>query len=387
MIDIVGLNCCGCTACNNICNSGCISMVANDEGFLYPSVDYNKCINCGLCETVCPVLNKKNEESGFYKDTRKTYSAVSVDRNSLKSSSSGGVFSVLAEETLKQDGCVFGASFSDCFRNVEHKCIDDVRELEQLKGSKYLQSDLKNSFSLCKKHLEKGKKVLFSGVPCQIAGLKKYLGKDYSNLVCVEVICHGVPSPLVWQKYLDAIESKLGKTESVTFRDKSAGWDSFGMKIQSSDGKELIEIHQANSYMAVFLKNLALRESCYVCPAKGENSCADMTLGDFWGLTSAYPEFYDDGGVSVVVIHTSKGQKMIENVSDRLVLHETDLNKSLEDNWIIYRSVSRPRERDVFYHDLKHKSWEKIERKYLEHPSFKEQIYSFLRRVKRATIG
>ena len=387
MIDTVGKKCCGCTACSSICPQGSITMTANEEGFLYPSINYDSCVKCGRCETVCPVLNRRSAEDIFYKKAPRTYAAVTLDRGSLESSSSGGVFSVLAEETLNAGGFVFGAAFSHDYRTVKHICVDRMEGLTAVKGSKYLQSDLGNCFSLCKQYLTDGKDVLFSGVPCQIAGLKKYIGNDYEKLTCVEVICHGTPSASVWQKYLDYVEKKQGKTKNVSFRDKTVNWDSFGMRIESENGETLSEIHQANTYMGVFLRNFALRESCYECPAKGDNTCADITLGDFWGLQSAYPDYYDEKGVSVVVVHTEKAQQAMNKIADRLTIHETDPVKSLDDNWIIYRPVSRPDGRNRFYQDLQKRSWKKITDLYLDDRGMVERGIDFLRMIKRSVFG
>ncbi len=358
-------------------------MTASDEGFLYPSIDKDRCVKCNMCENVCPVLNRVREEDEFYRETPKTYAAISLDRKSLENSSSGGVFTALAEETLNRGGYVFGAAFSDDFRKIKHIGVSSVRDLEKLKGSKYLQSDLGDSFSECRRYLEEGKEVLFSGVPCQIAGLKRYLDKDYNGLICIEVICHGTPSEKVWQKYLDHIEAKQGTTKNASFRDKKINWDCFGMRIESVKGDVFSETHQENTYMGVFLRNFALRESCYICPAKGDNTCADMTLGDFWGLHEAYPDYYDEKGVSVVVVHTEKGQKALSDIAGKLILHETDPIKSLKDNWIIYRPVSRPEERDGFYPDLRNRSWRRIVSKYLDNRGMMQRSIDFLRRVKR----
>ncbi|MDO5137255.1 MAG: Coenzyme F420 hydrogenase/dehydrogenase, beta subunit C-terminal domain [Oscillospiraceae bacterium] len=387
MINTVGKRCCGCAACSNTCPQTCISMVANEEGFNYPSINYDCCIQCGMCDVVCPALNRKSVEDVFYKNPIKTYAAVSLDRESLENSSSGGVFSVLAEDVLSKGGYVFGAAFSEDFYTVNHIGIDKVEKLGELQGSKYLQSEIGYTYQMCKQLLDKGTEVLFSGVPCQIAGLKRFLGKDYESLTCVEVICHGTPSASVWQKYLESIEVRQGKTKSVSFRDKTVNWDSFGMRIESDRNEVLSEIHQANTYMGIFLRNFALRESCYECPAKGDNTYADITLGDFWGLQNVCPEHYDEKGVSVVAVHTEKGQKAIDRISGKLVLHETDPVKSLEDNWIIYRPVSRPEKRDSFYTDLRKKTWREIENKYLDDRTMTQKFIDYLRRIKRVIFN
>ena len=387
MIDSIGLKCCGCTACSSGCPQNCISMTLNEEGFLYPSIDYANCVKCNLCERACPALNKKSSEAVFYKNTRLTYSVTSKDKDIQSNSSSGGAFTVLAQKALKDGGHVFGAAFTDDFQAVQHVEIDHKEKLRVLRGSKYIQSDSGSSFLQSLEYLNNGEKVLYTGVPCQVAGLKRFLGREYENLLCVEVICHGTPSSKVWKKYLSFVESKQGKTKDVSFRDKAASWANFGMRIDSATGKELKETHRENTYMAVFLRNYALRESCDCCPSKGETTGADRTRGDFWGIQNAYPEYYDDQGVSVVVVHTEKGKKALEEVAEDLVLHETDPFKSLEDNWIIYKPVERPVERDTFYQDLNRRSWKWIVNKYLDQRSVVERGIDLLRRVKRAVVG
>jgi len=390
MIDVVGKKCCGCTACKNVCMQECIIMKENEEGFLYPSIDYDKCIGCGLCETVCPVLNKKSDVKTGYEGLHRSFAVTALNEEYLERSSSGGVFSVLAERTLAEGGLVFGASFSDDFMKVEHIAIDKVEDLGKLQGSKYLQSDLRDAFIQCKGFLEKGSKVLFSGVPCQIAGLKRFLGKEYESLICVEMICHGTPSSAVWQKYLDSVGAKHELIQNVFFRDKTMGWENFSVRIDLESGKVLKESHRINSYMGVFLRNYALRESCYVCLAKGDNTCADITLGDFWGVQNAYPEYYKENGVSVVITHTGKGLALLEECSKYLLIHETDLQKSLEENWVIYRSVSRPEERDTFFGDLKNKTWRRVVKEYLDHRDNMERIYDYVRALKnkvKARLG
>ena len=224
MIDIVGNKCCGCSACQNRCPRKSIVMTLNNEGFLYPEIKSDLCNHCNLCETVCPVLRKKHDVN-LEIIPEKAWGAIVNNRKLHYESSSGGIFTLFAEIILKEKGIVYGAAFSDEFRIVKHIAIDNEKELYKLRGSKYIQSEVGICFSEIKSHLESGLKILFSGTPCQVAGLKTFLGKDYENLFCVDVICHGTPSASLWQKYLDHIEKQYnGMIISVNFRHKEKGW-------------------------------------------------------------------------------------------------------------------------------------------------------------------
>ena len=278
MIEHVGKRCYGCTACANACPKKCIEMKENDEGFLYPSVDCSRCVRCGLCEKVCPVVTRPEREN---KKESEAWAAYAKDNTLLQESSSGGVFSILALKTLTDGGVVYGAAFTDDYFSVCHIKVNSVEELKALRSSKYLQSDLGSCFSDVKKQLDEGKKVLFSGTPCQVAGLKGFLNKEYESLLLVDVICHGVPSPAVWGKYLNDLETKTGhKVISVNMRYKTDGKE-VSESTAKRDRSFCFSKMEENKYMGFFLKNLCLRESCYQCGVKGDENAADLTIGDF----------------------------------------------------------------------------------------------------------
>lgn len=305
--------CCGCTACISVCPKGCISMSEDKEGFLYPVVDSVKCIDCGLCEKVCPVLHPlKNEAEPL------VYAAINNDESIRMQSSSGGIFTLLAESVIENGGVVFGACF-DRDWNVVHDYTETKEGLVRFRGSKYVQSNVGNSFSQVKIFLDAGREVLFSGTPCQVAGLKNYLRKPYPNLLTVDLVCHGVPSPDVWRKYLQETVCKeygIKKNKSavnicdyisdIKFRAKDKGWKKYSFKIEYKDGRIEINPFYENPYMNIFLSNLSLRPSCYVCPAKLNNVQSDITLADFWGVNKIDPNIDDDKGCGLLFLNNKE---------------------------------------------------------------------------------
>lgn len=338
MIQIIAKQkCCGCSACQIVCPKRCIKMEPDIEGFLYPCVNMELCIECGLCEQVCPELNESEAKKPL-----KTYAATNPDEEIRLKSSSGGMFSLLSERIILQDGVVFGACFDRDF-TVRHDYTETIDGLAAFRGSKYLQSMVKRQFLKTRQFLEEGRKVLFSGTPCQISGLKRYLRKDYDNLIAIDFICHGVPSPAVWKKYLATHHSNPGK---VNFRDKRNGWKQYGVAIVSTDGSEEFTCCQENRYMQMFLSDLNLRPSCYACPAKGGMSMSDITLGDFWGIEKINPDIDDDKGLSLVLIHTDKGDSLISGCG--ALLFEQDYSDAVKHNPSIEKSVSQPVYRDLF---------------------------------------
>ena len=294
--------CTGCTACAAGCPKGCITMTADADGFRYPVVDASACVDCGLCEKICPALNPTAPPH-----TPSAFAAWSGDDGSRMASTSGGVFPELARSVLAKGGAVFGAAYDENFR-VVHICAENDADLDHLRGAKYAQSDLTDVFPDVKHRLEAGQQVLFSGTPCQVLGLKAYLRKDYVNLLLVDLVCHSVPSPLAWEKYLHYISG--GKNLAhVNLRCKDTGWSRYrySNRFEFSDGSCRMDQSGESLYMKLFGSGLISRPSCSGCPAKGYARVSDLTLGDFWGIWNSHPELDDDRGVSLVLVHSEKG--------------------------------------------------------------------------------
>lgn len=303
------MDCCGCGACAQKCPKHCISMCEDEQGFLYPIVDLTRCIQCGLCEKVCPVLNQE--------DTRmplQVFAAKNKDNFIREQSSSGGIFSAIAEYFLKNGGVVFGAKFDENW-DVVHDYTMDLDELSLFRGAKYVQSTIGDMFSKVEYFLKLQKKVLFIGTPCQISGLNHFLRKEYDNLFTVEIVCHGVPSPLVWKRYLCSIvpQSEIKQIADISFRNKDYGWGKYSLKIKNNNDNVIFhEMACSNNYLQGFIRDLYLRPSCYNCPTKSNRSRSDMTLGDFWGVSA---EINDDRGISLVLINSKKGSDIYKKLN------------------------------------------------------------------------
>ena len=371
--------CNGCHTCYSLCSKQAIKMVANTEGFLFPQINNELCIECGLCEKKCPVLNPiiKEEEEPI------AYAIINKNEEIRLQSSSGGVFTSIVETVIKQNGIVFGAKFDSDF-NVIHGYTDSIEGLFDFRGSKYVQSAIGDSYKDCKNFLEKGRQVLFSGTPCQIAGLQSFLGKNYDNLLLVDIICHGVPSPLLWTEYKKNLEKKFAsRIVKTAFRRKDYGWKQFSLAVTFGNASEYCNTLRQDSYLKLFLKDVCLRESCYNCKYKTAKRIADITIADFWGIQNEYPELDDDKGTSFVITHSDKGQKIIDCLSNCTV-KIIPLEKGVKYNSSYVRSVIRPTKRDDFFLDLDKYSenkisLEKLVKKYTVDSIF-VRTYRFLRR-------
>lgn len=338
--------CSGCFSCANICPVKCISMEFDNEGFWYPVVDKEKCIDCDLCQKRCSILNDTT-----IINTPVAYACYSLDQTIRKDSSSGGLFSLLASKVINSGGVVYGAAFNDVF-DVEHIEITRNDELFKLQGSKYIQSKLGQSYTKIKNQLEQGKFVYFSGTPCQIDGLLCFLNKKYENLICQDIICHGVPSPKVWEKYKKAMSVRNHDIiEKIQFRNKKNGWDDYNMVIKYKN-TEYVKCHNDDLFMKAFLNNLCLRPSCYACSSKSLHRKSDITLGDFWGVDKVCPDLYDNKGTSLVFINSSKGQKFFNEIMNDIRFQKLDINDAIKFNTAAIESVKKPKNREKFICDI-----------------------------------
>lgn len=346
MIEVTDKSQCnGCGACCAICPRKCIVMKADEEGFFYPNANKDECVECGLCERGCPILSKKT-----MCQEPEAWACICSDEKIRLESSSGGIFTLLAERILEQGGIVYGAAF-DRDWNVAHISVERKEELGKLRGSKYVQSKTGDCYRETRLWLESGRLVYFSGTPCQIDGLKAYLQRDYENLFCQDLICHGVPSSRVWQAYINSLGGKE-EWKQISFREKKSGWRNYYMSI--SDGKTRREqCYRENSYMKLFLENISLRPSCYVCHSKGYGRHSDLTLGDFWGVEKIAPDMDDDKGISLVLIQTQKGKALLEEVGSRILRRQVGLKEAVDGNPSLLRSADYPaRKREWIFREL-----------------------------------
>lgn len=329
--------CTGCGACENVCPKNAIKLLPNHEGFLYPQIDTEKCIECRLCEKACIIMNPLPSSK-----PRMSFCCYNTNTNIRISSSSGGIFYLLAKSVIDKGGVVFGAVFDENF-NVVHTYADSIIKLQPMLGSKYVQSSMDDSFCKVKDFLTKGRLVYFSGTPCQIAGLKAFLGKDYKNLICQDLLCHGVPSPKVWQSYVDIrLKKSNSALQRIAFRAKP--WKRFSVSFLYENNTEYRCVFMNDTYMKLFLNNTILRRSCYDCPAKG-CSGADITLGDYWGVENIHPEMDDDQGTSLVILNSPKGVSVFSEITDNLKSVQT-ITPTKGMYWC---SVKIPRNRNRFF--------------------------------------
>ncbi len=286
------------------------------KGFMYPFVDRNLCLQCGKCESTCPVLNKDR----FHTPADSVlYGCKNSDDSIRLASSSGGFFYELAKLVIDKGGIVFGARFSKDFKNVYHTGAASMDEVRPMMVSKYVQSDIGQCFVEVEDYLKEGRTVLFTGTPCQVAGLRSFLGEEHDNLILAEIVCHGVPSRKVWDIYLSSLENEYGgKATFVTFRDKSKSWRQSDFKVEFDNGRSFSQPNKDNPYMKSFLRNLNLRDSCTCCKFKRFASGADITMGDFWGSSELGPGYSDDLGISVIALHSDKGRRCFDTVRERL---------------------------------------------------------------------
>lgn len=340
-------NCCGCAACAQKCPKHCITMQQDKEGFFYPIIDTVTCIDCGLCENVCPIINSYEKQSPLH-----TYAAINKNDEIRLKSSSGGIFTLLAEKIIDDGGVVFGARFDENWQVV----IDYTETKDGIaafRGSKYVQASTLNTYTQCEDFLKIGRKVMYTGTPCQIAGLKHFLRKDYDNLLTVDFVCHGAPSPKVWECYLKEIVGTLTNARESSVCQKNIGWQLAPFQIIYKKHEDTLTLsipHDQNDYMKAFINDMILRPSCYMCATKECNSHSDITIADFWGVKKVIPEMYDNKGTSLVLIHTFKGDSYYKKID--VISKETVFEDGCRGNPAIYSSAKPHFRRDLFFIEL-----------------------------------
>ncbi len=384
MITLANKNdCTGCKSCFNACRFGAISFVKKENGFEFPTINFEKCVNCGNCQKACPIFNN----SVLPKESLNAFACKSKSISVKLSSSSSGVFFLIAEMVLDAGGVVFGASWDDS-RSVKHIGIYSKEELPLLLKSKYVQSDLNKTFLECKNLLESGRFVLFSGTPCQIHGLKCFLKKEYEQLLTIDLVCHGAPSQHLFSRFLDYFEkTKRCSIKSIDFRYKNIKLGGYLTKIiVTKHNKEKCYLYpwQLTSYMWLFMNSYSLRQSCYVCRYASTKRYSDITLGDYWGIESHYPLFYDSLGVNMVLINTEKGASFFSNISNKVDFIETSVKNAIECNQQLREPTKCPNDINEF-NLLSHENYKSVQHFYKKHSLKDRRKVSFVFTLKQAT--
>lgn len=386
--------CTGCAACYSACPKGCIRMQEDNEGFLYPIVNENECIDCGLCQRICPTNVTKAPSPP------KQILAIKNKQTEVRMrSSSGAVFSLLAEYVLKKGGVVFGAAFDEKWE-VVHTYIERREELDGLRRSKYAQSRIGDTYTKVKKFLGDGRLVLFTGSPCQIAGLSSFLQKKHENLLMMDFVCHSVPSPKVWRKYLAELYTQITTTngdknflsniKDINFRDKTSGWKdySFCLSLRTPRSEQTTTLripYYKNLYMNFFLSDTISRPSCSMCNQKQGRSGADITVGDYWWINAVHPKLDDDKGCSVVYIFTEKGCDAIRAIKDDAEILQTDTKAEIKNAYLFtgaYAECATPNKtRKKLFNELDEKTLQQLQPLSIRVKSPKERIFEQIKAV------
>lgn len=358
----LGDACCGCDACASACPVGCITYHTDAEGFLRPAVDELLCIRCGRCESVCPSLTEPADATAG--DSPQAYAVKSRDEALLMASSSGGAFTEFCRPVLESGGAVFGVVMDDDVRGCHFDMAEDGEGIAPMRGSKYLQADARGVYGDVLRVLRSGRRVLFSGTPCQANALRLYLGCDWPNLLVVDFVCHGVPSPWLWAEHVAYVERGAGaRMRHVNFRCKEVSWKRFGLAETTADGASRFEPLYRSPYLRMFLRNYCLRPSCYECPAK-KTRLADITIADFWGGERLAPDMCDEFGSSLALIRTEEGAEAFRAITDVVEFREVSYTDAIRGNKTEHSSVSRPPERDRFFKDLREIDYERVAKRY-----------------------
>lgn len=375
-------DCCGCSACFNICPTSAIHMIQDQEGFLYPEINTAVCIECGLCKKVCVFQKTIDHNDNFPKPL--VYALRHKDDEVMANSSSGGAFTAISDHVLEQNGIVYGAAHDEKLNTI-HIRASNSEERDRCRGSKYVQSDLTDVFSMVRDDLKKSNKVLFTGTPCQVAGLNEFLSVsacETVNLLTVDLVCHGTPSPKLFKEYLSFCESKR-KRQIVAYnhRPKDKGWGHIEKAIYMN-GYVDHDSSLSNAWRSIFYSHLFLRPSCYVCKYTNLKRPADITIADYWGIEKAHPEFMDKKGVSLVLINTLKGKELFESIKNSIIYIESDTERCMQKN--LKTPTLCPEGRDLAWEHFKKYGFEGIAKKYGGYnlkSAFKGRIKSIISRT------
>lgn len=363
--------CTGCTACFCVCPINCIKMKRDKQGFLFPVIDYDLCLNCHLCRSTCPNNIKKNENNN------QTFYAVKSRDDIRIDSSSGGAFSIIALYVLSKGGHIYGASYNEK-NEVKHIMIDNIDELNSLRGSKYVQSELGEVFNNIKFDLENQRICLFVGTPCQVAGLKSFLKKKYNNLITCDLICHGVPSREIFSKYLETVYKQYGAIDCIKFRDKLVSNKGYAVTVKSKNGKKISYSSLLQSFVELYSKNVMLRPSCYECEYANLERCGDFTIGDYWGCKTYYPDFDDGLGISLIITNTEKANLVWDKIKANCTYLKIKEEEALQN--MLKRPSPKSSLYEKFWDDYNNNGYVYVARKYANY-NLKGKIKMFIKKT------
>ena len=374
--------CTGCQACYNVCPYNCITMKENEEGFLYPSINQDECVGCNKCDRVCPVLNRPD-----LSHNTQIYAVKNKNEDQRLNSTSGGMFWLLSEYVIQNDGVVIGAVYDENY-NVKHTMATCLNDLKDMQGAKYIQSEIGNIYRRALQELKKERWVLFSGTPCQCAGIKKFIGKEYSKLVLVDLVCHGVPSYKVWEKYVNSRAAKENngmRPLRINMRSKISGWSRYmySSEFDYGNGKVTYISFNEDPFLQAFTKDLCLRNSCSSCSEKGVERCADFTLGDYWGVWDQYPEWDDNKGISLVMVHSDKAKKIMSDIKDKIEYFEISKNEACSKNGSICYSAINNIHKEEFLRRIEKEDISSVLDDYILCDVRKESIFGKIQRTCR----
>lgn len=356
-------DCCGCTACESICPTKAIKMIPDEEGFVYPDIDQELCIDCGRCRKVCAFQNKYDSKNNL--NIPDVYGIKHLNDKIRKNSSSGGAFTAISDYILEKKGSVCGVKFDEEMR-VIHALAKSEYERNNQRGSKYVQSDLKRTFFSIKKLLLNNESVLFTGTPCQTAGLSSFLELskcDTNNLLLCDIVCHGTPSPMLWKDYLKFLEKKKGKkVKNYYFRSKVKGWHEHTEVAVFDDNQKDYKSNEVKVFKSLFYSHNALRPACHNCKYSNITRPSDLTIADFRGIEKFNKDFDDNKGISLVLINTAKGRKVFEEINNQFESIKSNLQDCMQRNLINPTPISK--KRDVFWQEYYDNGFEYIAKKY-----------------------
>lgn len=352
-------SCCGCTACMNSCPKKAIIMKEDEEGFLYPSINKELCVECGICKSVCPFIDTTSYDRLLEIEA---YGAKHKSDDIRMQSASGGIFTAISDKILASGGVVYGARFDENF-NVIHSRATNKIDRDKFRGSKYVQSFLGFIFKQVKRDLEEGKYVLFSGTPCQVAGLNNYLKKDYEKLITCDIVCHGTPSPKIFAEFIEYMEKRQqSKIIDLSFRDKEQGWENQKWKIEYKNGKAFVESDDLRIYRRLFYKHYIHRPSCHNCKFTNLERPSDITIGDFWGDKESISKIIDNKGISLVLVNSIKGKIILQDIKNDIELISCGVGRCMQPQLEYPTEVAE--NRNDFWDDYNYKGFEYVAKKY-----------------------